>query len=158
YGTILHSGDHGSSWQPQASGTRERLQGVWGSAAGDVYAVGTNGTILHSDGSGAWTSMSLATQQILWSAWGFNADDVYAVGTNGVIAHRVARGAWTMRVQNANGVSPSYKGVFGSGGSVWAVGDRDTVIRSMDAGATWTTLPQPNTASTLTAITGAGGT
>ena len=46
-GTILRSLDGGATWKPQESGTTAALLGVWGNARDDVFAVGTDGTILH---------------------------------------------------------------------------------------------------------------
>ena len=37
-----------------------QLDGVWGSSATDVFAVGDSGTILHYNGS-AWSAMSSGT-------------------------------------------------------------------------------------------------
>jgi hypothetical protein len=36
----------GSTWTSDPSGTTNSFYGVWGSGAGDVWAVGTYGTIL----------------------------------------------------------------------------------------------------------------
>ena len=40
--------------------TRETLYGVWGSGPKDVFAVGSNGTILHYDGR-AWKPLTSGT-------------------------------------------------------------------------------------------------
>src|SRR5215813_1568126 len=55
------------------------LDGVRGSGASDVWAVGEAGTILHWDGS-AWTSVSIGTTSWLYGVWGSGASDVWAVG------------------------------------------------------------------------------
>jgi hypothetical protein len=44
-GTIVHY--DGASWKPMDPGTTGVLNGVWGSSANDVWAVGDDGTILH---------------------------------------------------------------------------------------------------------------
>ncbi len=48
-----------AGWTLMDSGTKRSLAGVWGSSAGDVFAVGILGTILHYDGNpeGTWTAM-----------------------------------------------------------------------------------------------------
>ena len=38
---------HGSSWNEMDSGTTADLSDVWGSSASDVFAVGSDDTILH---------------------------------------------------------------------------------------------------------------
>ena len=67
-----------------------RLQDVWGISASDVWAVGSNGTILHYNGTTSWSnipsSFTGATQQ-LSGLWGNSASDVWAVGASGTIFH-----------------------------------------------------------------------
>jgi hypothetical protein len=63
------------------------LRAVWGSAANDVYAVGTKGTILHYDGS-VWSTMSGPTERDLNGIWGRSGNDIFAVGSaNDYISH-----------------------------------------------------------------------
>lgn len=52
---------------------------VWGSAADDVWAVGTSGVILHFDGQ-SWTTVPSPTSERLIAVWGTDANAVYAVG------------------------------------------------------------------------------
>jgi hypothetical protein len=65
---------------------------VWGSNAGDVYAVcgtgagATGGEILHSSG-GSWSEQISGTSLNLYGVWGSGAGDVYAVGMEGTILH-----------------------------------------------------------------------
>jgi hypothetical protein len=66
------------------------LKGVWaGTVAGNVFIVGTLGTILHGEYVSAVTEggPSLTTQD-LNGVSGANDSDVYAVGTTGTIVHR----------------------------------------------------------------------
>jgi hypothetical protein len=67
------------------------LNGVWGSSASDVYAVGgalnadtnkpTAGYIYHSDGSGSWTTaLKTSDAEMFYAVWGASLSDVYAVG------------------------------------------------------------------------------
>lgn len=56
---------------------------MWGAdPAGPFFAVGDNGEILTSGGSGTWSHMDSAALSSLrlWDIWGSAADDVYAVG------------------------------------------------------------------------------
>jgi hypothetical protein len=48
--------------------------------------VGSNGAILHYDGS-AWSSMNSRTRRELSGVWGASGSDVYAVGEYGTILH-----------------------------------------------------------------------
>ena len=52
-GTILHTGDAGATWAPQASGTQAGLRSVVFTDARTGWAVGDDGTILHTGDAGA---------------------------------------------------------------------------------------------------------
>jgi len=67
------------AWTPMSSGTTQTLYGVWGSSGSDVFAVGSNGTILHYNGS-TWSSMTSGTTNALLGVWGSSGTDVFAVG------------------------------------------------------------------------------
>ena len=84
-GTAAAEGD-GSVWWPMDTGTTNLLNGVWGSSATDVFAVGDNGAIMHYDGT-TWSTMSSGTTNDLNAVWGNSATDVFAVGDNGTIVH-----------------------------------------------------------------------
>ena len=71
------SGEWAAMQAPVPQGTD--LYAVWGSAADNVYAVGTKGTILHYDGN-AWSSMNSPTASDLYGIWGQSANDIFAVG------------------------------------------------------------------------------
>ena len=54
---------------------------MWGSGPNDVFAVGANGTILHSTNDGAsWHAQTSGTTQTLYGVWGSGPNDVFAVG------------------------------------------------------------------------------
>ena len=66
--------------------TSEDLEGIWGTADDDIFAVGGFGTILHYDGS-SWNKMESGTEERLYDVWGTAAGDVFAVGNDGVVLH-----------------------------------------------------------------------
>jgi hypothetical protein len=79
----------GATWSAMTSGTTAWLQGVWESAAADVFAVGTVGSnagtvILHYDGA-AWKTMTSGWTSGLDSVWGSSSSDVFAVGGDAVL-------------------------------------------------------------------------
>ena len=92
----------GTSWEPielDLGGERsgQSLFKVWGSAADNVYVVGSDGLILHYDGGGWAQEMVEGLASIsLFTVAGRSADDVWAVGggPRGVLLHREA-GAWS---------------------------------------------------------------
>lgn len=61
------------------------LNNVWCSSPNDVFAVGTNGTIKHYDGS-TWSEMESGTTSNLNRVWASSSSDVFTVGEN-VILH-----------------------------------------------------------------------
>jgi hypothetical protein len=61
------------------SGTGFYLRDIWGSAADDLFAVGSSGTILHYDGL-TWNQMNSGTHNDILGIWGSSGGDVFAVG------------------------------------------------------------------------------
>jgi hypothetical protein len=93
-------------------------QGVWGSSATDIFAVGYGGTILHYDGT-EWSAMSSGTTQSLLGVWGNSATDVFAVGYGGTILHYDGTD-WSAM---SSGTTQRLEGVWGSSATdVFAVG------------------------------------
>ena len=86
----------GTMWRNVGEETASNsLNGVWGSAVADVYAVGDFATIVHFDGAtwkniqggfaSARTPTALMALVPLRAIWGSSASDVYAVGLKGSI-------------------------------------------------------------------------
>ncbi len=75
------------TWEVSNVLTGTSLNGVWGSVSRNVFVVGNNGSILHSDGK-QWSVMdsSISTGN-LYSIWGSSDTDIYAVGDNGLVLH-----------------------------------------------------------------------
>lgn len=96
------------------------LQGVWGSSASDVYAVG-NDLILHYDGKD-WSRTELATGVApLLEVWGSSGNDVFAVGSWGVILHYDGQ-SWS-EMPAPGGWGGSLTGIWGTSRTdVFAVG------------------------------------
>jgi hypothetical protein len=103
------------------------LNAVWGAAAGDVWAVGSGGDILHFDGA-SWTTVESGTTAPLAGLWGTGPSDVWAAG--GGIMHYDGS-AWS----TVSSGRPSATAVWASGPSdVWAVGNDS--LQHFD-GQTW---------------------
>ena len=118
-GLVLHF--EGNEWRYER--LPRGLRGVWGHSAGDVFAVGIAGTILHYDGS-VWTSMTSGVTAGLTAVWGSSASDVFAVG-DGVILHYDGS---TWNVMGTHG-DYRFEGVWGSSSSdVFAVGSGGIIL------------------------------
>jgi len=84
-GAVSHF--NGTAWQrTPLAGVTTFMMDIWGSAADDLFIVGLNGTVLHSDGTGFAPSLSGTTEH-LRAVWGAAADDVWAVGNDGALLH-----------------------------------------------------------------------
>src|SRR5262245_47950666 len=79
----------------QSLHTKDAITDIWGSGPGDVYAVGRDGTIAHSNGAYFdWeVQAKLATLRFV-GIWGSGPADVYAAAWDGVILHSRGDGAW----------------------------------------------------------------
>jgi hypothetical protein len=72
-------------------GSPQEILGIWG-RADNLWAVGTLGMIVHSDGvgscgTGGWIASDSGVQKFLIGVWGSAIDDVWAVGEDGTILH-----------------------------------------------------------------------
>jgi hypothetical protein len=66
------------TWKPWRGGIAFGLE-LWGSGPDDVWAVGSDGAMVHFDGTD-WVRVSGVTEQNLRSVWGSGPDDVYVGG------------------------------------------------------------------------------
>jgi hypothetical protein len=80
---------------------------VWGSSANDVWAVGSQGTILHWDGS-AWTSTPSGTKQTLFAVKGTGPGDVWAVSSREIVLHSTGFAGGVATWTKAPPVAPTY--------------------------------------------------
>ncbi len=120
---------------------------VFSAANGSAYAVGTGGSIYHTDNYGlTWQSQGQPSAYALRAG----ADGATVVGDHGTFLRTTDVGAhWT---PHATGTTENLLAILNtSGPKQVAVGAHGTIIRSLDSGATWTTIPSGTTA-TLRAI------
>jgi photosystem II stability/assembly factor-like uncharacterized protein len=81
---VRHTGQGWELDAPQL--TTPGLLDIWGSAEGDVFAVGEDGIILRRPrNSDTWSVMASTSTLTLHSLWGSSADRVYAVGESGTV-------------------------------------------------------------------------
>jgi hypothetical protein len=114
--------------------TSETLNGVWGSATDNVYAVGYRGTILHYDGSG-WLEVKNPALNSLNAVWGNGPNDIYAVGKSGTIVHYNGTD-WSVMV--AGQFSMEFKDIWGFAHDNIYLAGRDGLVHYDGSG--WSVL------------------
>ena len=121
--SILHSDDDGKSFAPPTNMIpAASYQAVWGSGGDDVYAVATEGHILHSLDGGVTFGVVFTGPSALRAVWGTAAYNVYVAGDGGTVWHTIDRGSsWLPETTDTTQNLLALWGV--STGDVWAAGD-----------------------------------
>jgi IPT/TIG domain/Family of unknown function (DUF5719) len=119
------------TWDAQASGTMEYLNGVSAYDASHVWAVGSNGTVRFFNGT-SWGNQNSGTTQPLYDVEAAAANRVWAVGYQGTL--RYYNGSnWSGQ---SSGTINDLNGLYAADTThVWAVGNGGT-IRFYD-GSSW---------------------
>lgn len=129
------------------------LHGIWGSSASQIFAAGSSGTILKSDGQ-TWSSLSSdASAGTFWGMWGSSAADIYVTtafaSSQGQVLHYDGA-TW------AATSAPTTAGLYGVWGTsatdVYFCGDQGTFLH-YDGKGGWTPIPT-GTRSALLGIWG----
>ncbi|NIM49145.1 MAG: hypothetical protein GTO22_07780 [Gemmatimonadales bacterium] len=103
------------------------LWDVWSTSPSDVFAVGSDGFILHYDGT-EWSAMTSGASPYLFAVWGSSSTDVYTVGINGTILHYDGTSCSSM----TSGTTDLLWAVWGrSSSDVYAVGGYGIIVRGI---------------------------
>jgi len=138
--TFLHTTNGGTNWTNAGSAMSngQNLNGIWGAAANDIFAVGASGRIMRYNGT-SWSAMTSGTTETLYGVWGTSASDVYAAGASGTILHFDGT-SWSAMTSN------SERNLYGAWGTsstnVYAVGEstgKASTILHWD-GVEWTAV------------------
>lgn len=148
-GAIVRSEDNGRTWEAIASPARATLTGVAFAAQAAPrtgWAVGHDAAILGTtDGGKTWTKSFQGEnlQDSFLDVIALDAQRALAVGAYGLfLATANAGKSWERRKiseedTHLNRISR------GPGGTLYLAGERGTLLRSTDQGATWTRLAAP---------------
>lgn len=136
-GTVLHTRD-GVQFVNEASGAPGDLLGI--ALRGDkLFAVGVRGAITTRDPGGRWRLLPGGHRGTLHAVWRGRDGSACAAGQGGAVLCQRAGLGW---VPMPTGVRANLAGIAGDdAGTLVAVGDYGTVIRSADGGEHWTLLP-----------------
>jgi hypothetical protein len=129
-GLMLHSNDHGTSWEVIDAGVpvSHSLVAIWGNAS-TLYVsdLQSNGVISSTDGQ-HWGPgpTSPANAAGVYGIWGSSATDVYfggATTTQGFIARSTGSSAMTLETVPGSAACPAFEALWGSSATdVFAVG------------------------------------
>ena len=120
----VDAGDPGAAWELVEQGLPGALLSIWGTAADDIWAVGSDPdgegpTVLRYDGA-AWTPFDTGTIGDLWWVFGAGGEAVYMGGAGGRILAVEGGGVTVMETPRTDVV---VFGIWGcSADEVWAVG------------------------------------
>jgi len=122
---VLAAPARAEDWEQMETPVTAALNGIWGSAANNVYAVGSSGTVLQYNGSD-WTQIATVSgiDSNLQSVHGTSASNVYIVGSGGTIL-QYDGSAWKRRTSPT---SNNLTGVWCSKSDVFAVGENGQLI------------------------------
>lgn len=125
-------------WEAQISGTTETLLGVDFINDERGWAVGFNGTLLHtSDGGETWTPQISNTPNNLYSINFVSEQRGWATGAFGKIIHTTNGGEqWLNQVSGTTNDLNSVYFVDNQRG--WVVGTGGTILHTTNGGTTWT--------------------
>jgi hypothetical protein len=145
-----------AGWSIMGSGTTNDLYAidsdVYGGPLGPsgVFAVGADGTILHStNGWAPWIKQNSGTDNALYGITASTTSgkiELFVVGDHGTILHSWDAGnTWQLEF---SGTSDALHSVYTYGdGNVFAVGDHGTILHSTDDGMTWNAQDSGTTAT-----------
>jgi hypothetical protein len=137
-----------SPWREISDGPTVALNGTWGSAPDDMWAVGDEGTILHHDGREVSLFPSAATHSTfpsagpsaLFDVWGTGRESAWAVGAEGLILQWNGR-TWTTFRRGLPGDGSLLAVFTASPGDVWIGGELSVLFRVLDGELTTGQIP-----------------
>ena len=127
------------------------LHGVWGNALGEVYAVGSQGTLLRDDGKGWLLEDPGVTEKTeLYGVWADASSNAFAVGSDGTLIRRT-NGKWIAQTPLT---TSDLRGIWGMSGSCMVVvGDAGSIFHNTGGGLTKVTVT-PKVSVSLSGVWG----
>ncbi|MCX8043814.1 MAG: YCF48-related protein [Desulfobacterota bacterium] len=155
-GTVIHTSDGGSTWVKQNTGTDRHLFNVVFVDERHGWAAGDGNTVIHtSDGGNTWIRQTPEEDKILNDILFVDATNGWVVGESGIILNTTDGGAtWnqvmpsfferkTVEEEFENPRPALFSIAATDKNNIWLCGIDGTIIKTTDAGATWTQLSVP---------------
>lgn len=151
----------GVSWQPQASGTAQRLRAVSAVSRVVAWASGNRGTVLRTtDGGETWSLLAVPGAEALdfRDIEALDERTAYVLSIGSGDASRIykttdAGKSWTLQFTNPDQRAFYDAIAFWDARNGLAVGDpvdgRFTILRTTDGGATWSLTPEASRPAAL---------
>jgi len=134
---IRHTADGGKTWNTQFESS-DYLEKLYFSDLNNGWAVGYNGTIIHTSDGTNWSAQTSGTTAALYSVHFADASNGWAVGDSGKILN-TNNGGVNWNPQNS-GISNTLRGVYFINATTgYAVGYGGMILKTNDAGTNWTT-------------------
>jgi photosystem II stability/assembly factor-like uncharacterized protein len=126
------------AFSEQVSPTSVDINTVWGSGPDDVWLGANGGRLFHlAAAGGKWMTVGhpfgTASMQDIS---GSGPNDVWVVGSNSTIGRWDGK-AWSARNQVPDAGVATYNAVASNGTAAYVVGNRGTILHSMDQGQSW---------------------
>lgn len=135
-GTVMSTTDAGSTWTQNSSSQGYALSSVFFIDADTGYAVGNNGTIIKTTNAGVlWQQKNSNTTNTLSGVFFTDVNTGYAVGSNIILKTTDKGNSWTS--QPSAILTSVY---FTNQNTGYATGYNGTILKTIDAGLTWTSL------------------
>lgn len=143
YGTILHSGDRGQTWEIQTSPTRRALFTVRFVDGLTGWISGSYGTVLHTgDGGKSWRPQPIDTTAHLFASTWLDKSHGWMAGSRGVTLRTADGGrSWTHLSLPGDFTFSAIEFVDRFRG--WLAGEFGAIFRTADGGQTWQKQKSP---------------
>src|SRR5450759_3285876 len=135
-GTILKTGNGGTTWTAQTSGTTKYLSSIHFTDANTGWAVGDAGTILKTGNGGTtWTAQTSGTTKWLRFVHFTDANTGWAVGYAGTIL-KTGNGGTTWTAQTSGTTQYLNEVHFTDANTGWVVGSSGTILKAAPVAST----------------------